>query len=120
MVIEELDALRGTFANCKTLAFADLSTQMILVTDTNADLPREALDGLCAEAALMLGAGDKVALGETSSEAALVASKDALRLFVRAQDEPNDVLCCICTPELDVETFLIDARDRLNRMSRGN
>jgi len=120
MVVEELDALRGAFAGCETLAFADLSTRMILVTDTSANLPRETLDGLCAEAAMMLGANGKVALGETPSDAALVASKDAMRVFLRAASEPNDVLCCICAPELDVEAFLVDARDRLNRMSSGN
>ena len=119
MVVDELDALRGTYEGCKMLAFADLSTQMILVTDSAANHPREALDALCNEAAFMLGASGKVALGTTPCRTAVVAGTDGTRVFLRADAEPNDVLCCVCAPQLDLGSFLDDARARLNVISSG-
>lgn len=119
MVVDELDALRDMFEGCNTLAFAHLSTRMILVTDSGSNLRREALDAICAEAGLLLGVGGKLALGTQPSATAVVANKAAVRLFIRAANEPNDVLCCICTPELDVNAFLADARSCLDRISSG-
>ncbi len=120
MVVHELDALRDRFEGCHTLAFADLSTQMILVTDSASNLPREALDALCADAALMLSANGKPVIGAHPSTAAAMATKNALRFFVRADQEPNDVLCCICEPTVDAGQFLADARVSVDRISSGN
>lgn len=117
MVVNELDALRDKYKGCLTIAFADLSTQMILVTDSGSNHRREVLDKLCAEAALLLGSGAKLALGLQPSNAAIVANKSALRVFVRANDEPNDVLCCICASSVDAGAFLADARASLDRIS---
>lgn len=119
MVVDELDALHGKFASCETIAFADLSTQMILVTNTDTKEPREALDLLCAEAALALGTAKKRAFGDTPSSAAFVATKNQLRIFLRAPDEPADVLCCVCKPDVDVASFLSDARPCLEKISSG-
>jgi hypothetical protein len=120
MVVDELDSLRDTNDGCETLAFADLSTRMILVTDTGSSLKREALDALCAEAAMMLGTDSIVALGERPSKTALLASMASVRVFLRASEEPNDVLCCVCAPNVDVDTFVAQASECLNRISNGN
>lgn len=120
MVVDELDSLRDTHAGCETLAFADLSTQMILVTDTNSRLPREALDALCAQAAKLLGSKGKVALGENPGTLALLANKSSVRVFLRASDEPNDVLCCVCAPNVDVDKLVADASECLQRISSGD
>ncbi|EBA13758.1 hypothetical protein [Roseobacter sp. CCS2] len=119
MVVDELDALRERFEGCTALAFADLSTKMILVTDSNSNLRREALDVLCAEAALLLGANGTPALGEQPSDRAAVASASQLRVFLRSEQEPNDVLCCICLPNLDADAFVTDAAACLDRISGG-
>lgn len=120
MVVDELDRLRKTSTGCQTIAFADLSAQMILVTDTQSTLRREALDALCEQAAFLLGEGDSLALGNHTSQLALMADRSSLRLFLRASNEPNDVLCCVCTSDLDVDKFVADATDCLNRISSGN
>ena len=120
MVVDELDALRDRFDGCRTIAFADLSTQMILVTDSGSNLPRESLDDLCAQAALMLGANGKPFLGTQQSSAAALANTGSLRVFVRADQEPNDVLCCICDPSVDAGAFLADARASIARISSGH
>lgn len=119
MVVEQLDALKAKFEGCETLAFADLSTQMILVTNTDTSYRREALDSLCSEAVLALGNGKKASLGDTPPVTAFVATKSQLRIFLRAPDEPTDALCCVCTPGVDVAAFLDDARPCLERISSG-
>lgn len=119
MVVDELDALHHKFAGCDTIAFADISTQMILVTNTDTRYRREALDMLCAEAALALGARNTPMLGDQESDAAFVATKNQLRIFLRAQAEPTDVLCCLCAPDIDVTDFLSHARPCLEKISNG-
>ncbi|MFQ1701034.1 hypothetical protein ACJ5NV_10600 [Loktanella agnita] len=119
MVMEALDTLEGKFAECETLAFADLSTQMILVTNTTTQLRREALDKLCSEAALALGTDKKVPFGQKPGGAAIVAGKGEIKIFLRASHEPTDVLCCVCSAGLDIDTFLEDARPCLDKISSG-
>ena len=119
MVVNELDTLREASVGCQAIAFADLSTRMILVTDTQSKLPREALDALCVQAASVLGANGKIALGAHPSRIALVAEKSVVRLFLRASDEPNDVLCCVCASSVDVDEFVAKATECLNRISNG-
>jgi len=113
MVVDELDKLHDGFAGCETLAFADLSTQMILVTNTQSTLRREALDSLCAQAVLVLGTNGQGALGQSAATAGAVATADTLRVFLRSTEEPNDALCCICSPTIDAEAFLAAARASL-------
>lgn len=119
MVVDELDALQHKFAGCDTVAFADLSTQMVLVTNSETPFRRETLDMLCAEAGLALGGQNTPMLGDQTSDTAFVATGNQLRIFLRAQAEPTDVLCCVCAPDLDVTAFLNDARACLEKISNG-
>ena len=119
MASDELDALNSKFPGCETLAFADLATKMILVTNSANERSREALDRLCAEASLMLGEVGKPPLGEGTSDIALSASRGQVRIFLRAETEPNDVLCCICKSDLDLTAFLTEARSELHKISGG-
>ncbi|MEL6682717.1 MAG: hypothetical protein AAFQ09_08730 [Pseudomonadota bacterium] len=119
MVVDALDALQSSFAGCETLAFADLSTQMILVTNSATTSPREALDALCKEAALTLGTKGTIAIGSDQSTAAIIAGEDQLRVFMRASEEPADVLCCVCQPDVDVAGFIPAARACLEQISGG-
>ncbi len=119
MVVDALDRLQSSFAGCETLAFADLSTQMILVTNSTTASPRETLDALCKEAALTLGTKGKIAVGSDQSATAIVSGQDQLRVFMRASQEPSDVLCCVCQPDVDVVEFLPAARACLEQISGG-
>ncbi len=119
MVVSELDTLRAASVGCQAIAFADLSTRMILVTDTQSKLPRETLDALCVQAASVLGAHGKIALGTHPSRIALLAEKTSIHLFLRASSEPDDVLCCICAPDVNVDKFVTAATECLNRISGG-
>jgi hypothetical protein len=119
MVVNALDALHNGYAGCETLAFADLSTQMILVTSSGTISRREVLDALCAEAALTLGTKSKVAIGTNPCTTSIVAGQDQTRVFLRASQEPTDVLCCVFQPGLDVAEFLPAARACLEQISSG-
>ncbi|WP_296371690.1 hypothetical protein [Yoonia sp.] len=117
--MDDLDALQDRHAGCETVAFADLSTQMVLVTNSQTQLRRETLDMLCAEAAIVLGDAKMVMLGANPGNVAFVATKNQLRIFLRSESEPSDVLCCVCAPNLDVPGFLSDARPCLEKISHG-
>ena len=119
MASDELDALSSRFPGCDTLAFADLATKMVLVTNSSNTRSREALDRLCSEAALTLGEAGQPPLGDATCGTALHASRDSISIFLRAEHEPSDVLCCVCSTEVDVPAFLAEARPCLQRISGG-
>jgi hypothetical protein len=119
MVVNSLDALHDSYPGCETLAFADLSTQMILVTNSATTSRREVLDALCSEAALNLGAAGNVAIGTDPSITAIIAGQDQVRIFLRATKEPTDVLCCVFQPGVDIAGFLPAARACLEQISSG-
>ena len=119
MVVQVLDSLQGDFPGCETLAFADISTKMILVTNSEVSSPREILDALCAEAALTLGKKGQITVGADKSTMAIVSGNQQMRVFLSASQEPSDVLCCVCEPDFDVTEFLPAARACLEQISSG-
>ncbi|SFS22228.1 hypothetical protein [Yoonia litorea] len=119
MVVDELNTLRDSVSGCQMVAFADLSAHMILVTDSKTSHPREVLDDLCDEAATLLGRRGVPALGETPSNTAVWATQASLRVFLRAPGEPNDVLCCVCAPNVNVGRLVAKASACLDRISNG-
>ena len=119
MVVDELDRLRESNQGCEMVAFADLSTHMVLVTDSATVQPREVLDALCNEAAAMLGRKGKIPLGTASGAVAVWSTQTSVRFFLRAPDEPDDVLCCVCAPNVNVGKFMANASACLQRISGG-
>ena len=117
MVSGALDTLKQEFADCATLAFADVSTKMVLVTDTTSNQPREAIDRLCAEAAVLLGQDGRAALGEGAATMAMATHGDRLHIFLRASNDPTDILCCNCSAQIPVVDFLNAARNTLEQIS---
>lgn len=117
MVSSALDTLKEGFSDCATLAFADVSTRMVLVTDSSSNQPREAIDQLCAEAAVLLGQNGKAALGGDGTDMAMVTHGDRIHIFLRARNEPTDILCCNVSAHIPVVDFLQAARDTLEQIS---
>jgi hypothetical protein len=118
MVSDELDALQSRFPECETLAYADLTTGMVLVTNSNTPLERHGLNQLSADAALLLGgAEDTPHFGTGIPASAIVSSQDAVRLFLRAEGHPNDALLCISRGEIDLAAFIPEAQACLQRIS---
>ncbi|MGB3315133.1 MAG: hypothetical protein WBB85_12030 [Albidovulum sp.] len=118
MVSDELDALQNRFPVCKTLAYADLTTGMVLVTNSNTPLERHGLNQLSADAALLLGgADDTPQIGAGVAASAIVSSQDAVSVFLRAEGHPNDALLCTGGGDLDLAAFIPEAQACLKRIS---
>lgn len=109
MVQKALDAVCESFDGCETLAYADLSTQLVLATNQTASHTRDTLNDLCAEAKLILSDG----------HVGVVGSVTGFRLFVRDRTEPTDGLICLCTLETDVANLLPAAQACLARIASG-
>lgn len=118
MVSDELDALQNRFPVCETLAYADLTTGMVLVTNSNTPLERHGLNRLSADAALLLGgAQDTPQVGTQVPASVIVGSQDTVSVFLRAEHQPNDALLCIGAGELDLAAFIPEAQACLKRIS---
>lgn len=96
MVQDSLNAVCEIFDSCTTLAYADLSTQLVLATNEGAEHTRETLNGLCAEATLIL----------EHSFLGVVGTPTGFRVFVRSPEEPTDGLICLCGLETDMALLI--------------
>lgn len=96
MVQAVLNAVCEDFQGCHTIAYADLSTQLILATNTKTELSRDTLNALCAQANLALAKGSVGVIG----------TQAGFQVFLRATAEPNDALICLCSLQTDMVRFL--------------
>lgn len=106
----DLDSLAERHPDCLIAAFADISVGVTLRTAASNDVPREALDELCAEAALTLGQNDSSELGIAPSNLAIKSVENAIFVYMRAEAEPDDALICMCRNTIALDAFLHDAR----------
>ena len=113
MVLEQLDALRGEFAECDFLALADISSGTVLCVSAGEKIPQEQLDAYCAAAARFLN-GDiakvtSVAIGQAKDTslgmAALLSGRQTV-FFLRLAPDANEAVLCRCDRALDVGRFL--------------
>jgi hypothetical protein len=113
MVADRLQDLVNDWDGCAAAGFADLSAQMVLVHAGNSRYQREALDQLCAEAVVLLNA--PTSTGRVQH--AVMAMADQTRIYLRASADPDDALCCICSPDIAVGPFLAAASACLEQIS---
>lgn len=106
MQAELLDKLATQFPDCIIAAYADITTGITLLTRGSFDAPREALNELCAEAALTLGSVEAPALGGHTCPTAVKAVDHAVFVYLRSAEDPGDALLCMCRPEIDLGAFL--------------
>lgn len=100
----DLDALRAVFPACLVLAYADLSTSMILSASARTPQPREDLDALAAAACTVLEA--------PVAEAAVLTPQDS-RFFLRAEPGGHEVFCCVFPASVTPSETLAALRARL-------
>lgn len=120
-VAESLGAVVKAFPQARLVAFADLSSRMILTSVGPMATMQEQLDRLCNQARTCfddpLFALSVEAFGEP--HAAVVMGPSGLRLFLRSESEPADALCCICDPGIDLPAFVSKIRDTLDSITHG-
>ncbi|MFM7445111.1 MAG: hypothetical protein ACKO2N_14605, partial [Tabrizicola sp.] len=112
-VAEGLGAVVKAFPQARLVAFADLSSRMILTSAGPMSTTQEHLDRLCNQARTCfddpLFALSVEAFGEPHT--AVVMGPSNLRLFMRSETEPADAFCCICDPGIDLPAFVAKIRD---------
>lgn len=106
---QSLQHLHTDWAGCGAVVLVDLSAQMPLVNVTSAAQSQEMLDQLCAEAVMLLP------LSEGGSVVMALAGQT--RIYLRSHSDPDDGLCCICTPDQAVAPFIAAARACLQQIS---
>lgn len=118
-IADDLGAVVKAFPQARLVAFADLSSRMILTSAGPLSMTQEHLDRLCNQArasfddplfSLSVGA-----FGEPHG--AVVMGPDGLRLFIRSEAEPADALCCICDPGIDLGAFVPKIRETLESIT---
>lgn len=117
-VSETLGNVMKAYPQARLVAFADLSSQMILASQARDEVTQEHLDRLCQQARAsfddpLFGLSVE-AFGEPN--AAVVMGRNTLRVFVRSEAEPADALCCVCKPDLDLSAFVATLRETLDAM----
>ncbi|NJS39406.1 MAG: hypothetical protein HC783_10720 [Rhodobacteraceae bacterium] len=120
-ISDSLGAVIKAFPQTRVVAFADLSSRMILASQGRDDVTQEFLDQLCQQARTSfddpLFSLSVEAFGEPHS--ALVIGPDGVRLFLRSENEPADALCCVCDHSIDLPGFVAKIRETLDKISAG-
>lgn len=120
-VTESLGAVTKAFPQARLVAFADLSSRMILSSAGSLATTQEHLDRLCDQARASfddpLFSLSVEAFGEPRG--AVVMGADAVRVFLRSDTEPSDALCCICDHSIDLAAFVAKIRDTLESITHG-
>ncbi len=110
MKSEDLNNLTERHPECLLAAFADIGSGVTLLTGGSSSPPREALDEMCAEAAMTLGSADSPAFGADPCPMAIKSADGLLFVYLRSPEEPNDALICMCNSSISLEGLMEDAR----------
>ncbi len=120
-VADSLSAVIKAHPQARVVAFADLSSRMILASQGRDDVTQEHLDRLCQQARASfddpLFALSVEAFGEPHG--AMVVGADSVRVFLRSEIEPADALCCICDHSIDLAGFVAKIRETLDSITTG-
>jgi len=104
----DLQRLLESHPSCTLAALADISVGLVLDTVSADDQPREALDALCAEAALTLGKPNRPALGVATCPFAVRVVGSEVCLFIRNPNVAEDALLCLCKSDVSIDQILED------------
>lgn len=122
-ISEELLAFRQRVAGCYVVAFADLSTGMVLASSTSEKVTQEKLDQLCAAGFDAL-VGPKAAcvaqqVGASASAGphmAVVATDLGVECFVRSCHPAQEALCFRVSERVHLDALFNEAFVLLERL----
>ena len=104
-VADCLEALRSDIPGCQVAAFGDVAARLILKASHDATVPREKLDGLCAEAARCFAMTEGLGDPKASTQDSIVMTAQDMRVYVRAQGRA-DFVCLLCPLDSDTDTVV--------------
>ncbi len=105
-VADCLEALRSDIPGCQVAAFGDVAARLILKASHDATVPREKLDGLCAEAARCFAVTEGIGTPKATTQDSIVMTAQDMRVYVRAQGHA-DFLCLLCPLDSDPEAVVL-------------
>ena len=110
-VADLLDELVQANPGCRMAAYADVGVGLVFLARGQGIPSREALDTLCAKAALHLPPA------EDGAGAATVIDASGLTVFLRSGEAPDEALCLRCDPEANLATLLPSGAGCLRRIA---
>lgn len=110
MVQKALDRVSEAVPGCDVVAYADLSTQMVLVTNSNCTLARDALNQLCAQAQTVLATGMQAFCGTDAD----------MRVFMRNPSDATEAICCQAGSDVDVGALMAALGSCFESLSEAN
>jgi hypothetical protein len=118
-VIDTLGALVKAYPQASVVAFADLSSSMILASQGSQMVTQEYLERLCKEARSSfddpLFSLTLEAFGEP--RAAILLGDAEVKVFLRSEADPADALCCVCHHGIDLSGFVERLKEALDSIS---
>ncbi len=123
MIKQQLDALREGFPECELLALADIASGTVLCVSEDRKSAQEKLDGYCQLASQMLdgqtGQDAAKAIGiENQLNSATVLVDTRTVFLLRSEVEKSEAMLCVCTPEINTNTFLPAVQSALKAMAQ--
>lgn len=121
-VSDALDAMRAEIPGCTLVAFADLSSKIVLTYSSATNPAREKLDALSAAAHLVLdgdvaqGAAPMLGEEDEAATTAMLLSPSEARVFMRSPGENPEALICVCAPDCNLDVVVDCARATLTRI----
>lgn len=118
-VAKVLDEMRSKVDGCDLVAFADLSSQMVLRASSATKRGQEEIDAL-TDAALLALAGPiaegAMALTGGAPATAVTMTKGDVHVFMRTPSGQNEALIAVCAPDADVSKVVDCGRETLERL----
>jgi hypothetical protein len=113
---DRLDSLRASVTGCQTVAFADLSAELVLSVSAVRRQPQEDLDALCALVSDLLDgtaarSAARVLAGPVDLVVALAPGQSLAVL--RSAADPVEALACVGTEAMDPAEMVAAARRTL-------
>ncbi len=120
-VVDKLASVAAAFPAARTVAFADLSSSMVLASQGRANITQELLNRLCRQARAsfddpLFGLSVQ-AFGEP--HCSVVMGPESVSVFLRSETDPADAICCLCDHGIDLAGFVAKLRDTLDQISAG-
>ena len=118
-VIDGLGALVKANPQARVVAFADLSSSMILASQGPQMVTQEYLERLLKEARSSFDDPLFSLALEAFAEpqAAILVGETEVKIFLRSEAEPADALCCVCHHGIDLAGFVEQLRETLNSIA---
>ncbi len=118
-VAKALDEMRGAVDGCDLVAFADLSSQMVLRASSATKRGQEEIDAL-TDAALVALAGPlaegAAACTGGAPATAVTMTQAEIHVYLRSLTGRSEALIAVCAPDTDVGKIVDHGRETLDRI----